>query len=173
MRLMKLEFHLSWTNYVTALISCTDWHLTVSFYFYILLSLTYVLILWLYLSSSSILIYIYISSSSTTFGGTLFTAFVDCRKSVISKRLLLSFRCNCHSRWWLVRCLVRFFFLFFCHNFVYCRSVSLEMTIIVASIRVTVMDDFEWWPDQPSFKSCLKVSFVCLVCLPTPSTVLS
>ena len=65
------------------------------------------------------------------------------------------------------------FFSFFCHNFVYCRSVSLKMTIIVASIRVTVMDDFEWWPDQSSFKSCLKVSFVCLVCLPTPSIVLS
>ena len=57
--------------------------------------------------------YLFISISllsSTTFGGTLFTAFVNCRKSVISKRLLLSFRCNCHSRWWLVRCLVRFFF---------------------------------------------------------------
>lgn len=81
---MKLGYHLSWTNFVTALISLIEWSFSVYFIVYslLLLSLSYI-----YPMITPVIViqisYVDISSCQYAFEGTLFTAPMNCRKSVI------------------------------------------------------------------------------------------
>lgn len=96
---MKLGYHLSWTNFVTALISLIEWSFSVYFIVYslLLLSLSYI-----YLIITPVIViqlsYVNISSRQYHIWRDPVYSPYELQEVCNSGWLLLSFRCNVHSR---------------------------------------------------------------------------